>query len=256
MPPSGFTSGLSECSNPPTRFWKGVPMLHRTFFVLPLLFLLLACDAVSAHPSTSAPRTRDLGEYLRACDERHDAIDDWERKHERKIEDEWIDGRRGLLQSGAKLEQVEEEAQSMRRELSDNCEAKKPDPMGRDRPSSRATRDCIDADGMDKMRAEYRENKNRANQKYVGQRICLRGTVSGFSESTSVSYVNATIGDMVGLAQVKFDIGHSKGSAGGREWQAWMMSKSVGDTVEAECMVQQFWPPDIPTFWDCRRMGD
>ena len=128
VPPSGFTSGLSECSNPPTRFWKGVPMLHRTFFVLPLLFLLLACDAVSANPSTSAPRTRDLGEYTRACGERMDAINEWELKQERNIEDEWIDGRRGLMQSGAKLGRVEEEAQFMRQELRDNCEAKKPSP--------------------------------------------------------------------------------------------------------------------------------
>ena len=160
------------------------------------------------------------------------------------------------METGAKLGQIREEAQSMRRELGDNCEAKKPSPVGRGSPSSRATRDCVDEGGMDRMRAEYRENKNRANQKYVGQLICLRGTVSGFSESTNYSSVDATIGDMVGLAQVRFDIGHRKGSAGGREWQAWMLSKSVGDTVEAVCTVEQFWFPDTPTFRDCRRMGD
>ena len=58
-------------------------MLNRlpflVFLLFPLLFLLLACDAISANPSTSAPRTRDLVEYLRACDEKLDAIRDWER---------------------------------------------------------------------------------------------------------------------------------------------------------------------------------
>ena len=131
-------------------------MLNRRLpllFFVPLLFLL-ACDAVMAHPNTSAPRTRDLGEYTRACDERRDAIDDWERKQERKVEDEWIEGRRGLLQTGVKARRIGEEAQSMRQELRDNCEANKPS------PEIAAKRlgipGCINADALRNILAEFR----------------------------------------------------------------------------------------------------
>ena len=100
-------------------------------FLIPLLLAGLSCDAtsnlVSGKPDTSAPRaTNDINAFWEACDEREQSIDDWERDEERKIEDEWIDGERGLLQSGAKLERAKEDARAMRRELRSNCEAARP----------------------------------------------------------------------------------------------------------------------------------
>lgn len=102
---------------------------HRPFLRSPLLaailisplFLIIACDAVAGQPNTSASRTSDLGTHQRVCQERLDAIHDWERAQERQLEDEWIDGRRGIWQSAAKLEGIREEARSMQRELTDNC---------------------------------------------------------------------------------------------------------------------------------------
>ena len=218
----------------------------------PLVFSL-ACDAVTAGPNTSAPRTQNLEIYDRTCDERMDAIRDWEREQERKLEDEWIDERRGIWQSAAKLQQIKEEAHSMRRELRDNCEANKPTQgNGRSIPDGEDTRDCIGEDGMDDMRAEYRANKNRANQKYAGQRVCLRGTVRSFTEST----VNATIGNELGLNVARFSIGHQKDS-GDTGWEEWMLSKSVGDTIEAVCTVFRLRGPGYtPRFEDCQHTED
>ena len=162
------------------------------------------------------------------------------------------------METGAKLGQIREEAQSMRRELRRQLRGKEAKPRWVvEVSSSRATRDCVDEGGMDRYEGRV-PGKQEPGQSEVrrpanmptgdGQRILRKHQLR--------ASVDATIGDMVGLAQVRFDIGHRKGSAGGREWQAWMLSKSVGDTVEAKCIVQQFWPPDIPTFWDCRRTGD
>lgn len=105
-------------------------MLTRPLLLLfPLLILsipfLVACGSVSGltggKPSTSAPGASEPNEHYALCAERADAIDDWERRQARKIEDEWIDQKRGLLQSGAKFQRVQEEAREMRLDLQDNC---------------------------------------------------------------------------------------------------------------------------------------
>ena len=99
----------------------------RTFLPSLAVFVLLlvACGSVSGlpggKPSTSAPRTNDLSEHLDLCAKRVDAIYDWEREQARKIEDEWIDEKRGLWQSSAKLQRLQEEAYVMRADLQDNC---------------------------------------------------------------------------------------------------------------------------------------
>ena len=216
-------------------------------FLIPLLFAILACDAVGnvvgSKPSTSAPRTNNANDYARSCDEKEDAIRDWERDQERKVEDEWIDDKRGIWQTAAKVERIENEAKAMRRELRDNCKANEPG------------NDCIDADAMEDIRAEYQANENRANQKYVGQRMCLRGMVSGFSKSS----INAEVGDDRYFDAVSFSISPRKSSGGryvDKDWESWMMSKSVGDTVEAECTLHQFWYAGTPTFRNCKKLGD
>ena len=212
-------------------------MLHRTFFVLPLLFLLLACGAVSASPNTSAPITKNLGEYLRTCDERHDAIDDWERKQARNIEDEWIDGRRGLMQSGAKFGQVREEAQSMRQELRDNCEAKKPS------PEIAAKRlgipGCIDADALRNIRAEFRADASSAEEKYGGQRLCFQGEVTSVLgaaalEGTTMGSVSASVDGGPGFV-IPYYVKNGK-----RE--GWVGSASKGRVIKAECTVGRVSP--------------
>lgn len=81
--------------------------------VIPFLFPSpLACDLVEVSPSTSAARRRDPDRYAESCRENQDAIREWNRRETRRIEDEWVDGRRGLLQSGVKLERIQGEADS------------------------------------------------------------------------------------------------------------------------------------------------
>ena len=94
--------------------------------LIPLLVTLTACDSLpTGKPSTSAPSaTSDSASFWQSCEESGDAIDAWEDAQKEKIEDEWIDERRGLLQSLAKAEKVEEEADDMRRQLRKNCQAR------------------------------------------------------------------------------------------------------------------------------------
>ena len=107
------------------------------------LIMLAACDGLpTGKPSTSAPgATSDRASFWQSCDERRDGIDAWEREQKSKIEDEWIDERRGLLQSVAKAEKVESEAKEMRRQLRDNCQAKADQEFGGDEFPSRDYRD-------------------------------------------------------------------------------------------------------------------
>ncbi len=92
------------------------------------LLLAISCSAasgvVSGKPNTSAPRSsNDYTTFWQACDERRGKIDNWERDEMLKVEDEWIDGKRGIWQSATKIERIEEEADDMRSELANNCKA-------------------------------------------------------------------------------------------------------------------------------------
>ena len=110
-------------------------MLHRfwllLFLVAPFVLLsLLACDTVG-RPSTSAPSvTGDRDAFLRACSDRQQAIRDWESQQRDKLAEEWMEGDRGLLQSAAKMEKIEQEARDMRQTLDDNCRAKDDEEWG------------------------------------------------------------------------------------------------------------------------------
>ena len=97
------------------------------------VFTLLACSIPGGKPSTSAPRlTDDLDVFWEACNEKVGRVDGWEQREKRKVEDEWIDGKRGLWQSGAKIERIEEDADALRSTLRKNCgeRAKASEPSG------------------------------------------------------------------------------------------------------------------------------
>ena len=168
---------------------------------------------------------------------------------------EVVQGRMCRCASGKNLRSIAEIA--LGRSVMTQRKGAMPFGVSRSNTNSKRTRDCIDADDMDGICAEYRANEYRANQKYVGQRMCLRGTITDFSESTNYRNVNAEVGGDPPFGIARFSISHRKGSDGRDEdWESWMMSKSVGDVVEAECTVEKFWHPDIPTFRDCERMKE
>ena len=86
----------------------------------------VACGELGK-PSTSAPRADNIVELVQGCDERREKINEWELDQKRQAEGEWIDGRRDLLQSAAKFDQVEREARDMYSELQVNCQEKSKD---------------------------------------------------------------------------------------------------------------------------------
>ena len=97
-----------------------------TLLAIALVIFLTACDAFPiGKPSTSAPRSAgNMQEFWGACDDKEDAIREWVEREKDKLEDEWIDEKRGLIQSAAKLQKVEEEARALEDELMENCRAR------------------------------------------------------------------------------------------------------------------------------------
>ena len=216
------------------------------FFTVILLLLCSACNVgVGGKPSTSAPNTENLGDYLRACDEKREAIRDWESNQMRKIEDEWIEGERGILQSAAKGERIQEEATAMQNELRENCERNKPD-LGI------ASKDlgipgCVDADVIRDIEAEFEANQDKTKEKYVGQRLCVRGEVIGISEGTMQGTASVLV-RRKRLFDTEFQIKYMIRN-GQRESRA--TSLRQGRVIEAECTVRDVWDPVIMSFEDC-----
>ena len=98
-------------------------------FLMVILFLslmsaTLGCGVIGGKPSTSAPGGSNPAEILEACSEREGEIDAWEESQKEQVEDDFADGKRNLLQSVVKQEDIEEEARDLRQELRDNCQKK------------------------------------------------------------------------------------------------------------------------------------
>ena len=80
---------------------------------------------IGGKPSTSAPRGADgLTEFWESCEERERAIDDWEERKEISAAEDLIDGKITFLRLAVEIERINEEADTLRRDLSDNCKAK------------------------------------------------------------------------------------------------------------------------------------
>ena len=224
-------------------------MLNRqitAFFIAILLLLCSACNiGVGGKPSASAPNTGNLGDYLRACDEKMEAIRDWESNQMQEIEDEWIEGERGILQSAAKAERIEEEAIAMQNELRENCERNKPD-LGTAAKDLGIPR-CVDADVIRDIEAEFEASQDKTKEKYVGQRLCVRGEVIGISEGTMQGTASVLVRRKRNFDtefQIKYMI-----RDGQRE--SWATSLRQGTVVEAECTVRDVWDAVIMSFGDC-----
>ena len=136
--------------------------------------------------------------------------------------------------------------------------------------SSTESLDCIGPDGIREIRAAYAANHLRAEDTYIGERMCLRGAIGGFAEEELGAKVFVRVGE-----EVRFYLWHRSKSARGSEatdeekanwpgWRDWMMSSNVGDRVEAECRLKEFTPTKldpkrergIPLFTDCHRVVD
>lgn len=128
--------------------------------------------------------------------------------------------------------------------------------------------DCGGAEAIEEIRSEYAANHLRARETYVGQRLCLRGIISGIHENERYGGVTvaAAGGVEVGLAHLNRDEvrGSSEELNSWRAWRAWMMESSVGDAVTADCEITGFVPqedrprsaPGTPILKDCKRVVD
>ena len=94
---------------------------------------IFACGYVGSSPNTSAPGgDSSRYEFWQACQEREDRIDEWEQDQTRELEDKLIDGEITFMRGAVSLERIEEDARAMRRELTDNCEAKADQVFGKE----------------------------------------------------------------------------------------------------------------------------
>ena len=102
-------------------------MTRNTVFLFAVLFLiptLLACDVIGGKPNTSAPGADNINDLQRACQERRAAIDGWQDKEERKLEDEIGEGNNTVLGLMVKLDRIRQDAAEMKKELNNNCRVK------------------------------------------------------------------------------------------------------------------------------------
>ena len=125
------------------------------------------------------------------------------------------------------------------------------------------TPDCVGADGIEEIRAEYAANHIRAKETYVGQRICLRGAISDFYENGRNTSVEVTVGEEVDFLLEFFNRRSNVETYGEEEeeanWREWIMVSSVGDLVEADCWIEALTSteetsertPGIPMLTDC-----
>ena len=131
---------------------------------------------------------------------------------------------------------------------------------------------CVGAEAVRNIRAEYEANHIRAKDTYIGERMCLRGEISGFSEDERASRIGVKVGDDAGFSLAHINRDNRSGPAetaevelnSWRVWRVWMLESSVGDSVEAVCRIETFTPTKqdpkravgIPLFTDCQRVVD
>ena len=107
-----------------------------------------------------------------------------------------------------------------------------------DGPRANASSGCPGCDNVREIRDAYASNAIRAESKYDGQRVRIGGKVESFSGSGLHAYAqleNGVIIRRVGLGHVPFPSPAVQEEA--REWEEWLMSWDVGDTIEAECRI-------------------
>ena len=110
---------------------------------------------------------------------------------------------------------------------------------------------------------------SRAKETYIGQRICLKGKISGIHEGEKYAGVSVAVegGVEIGLGHVNREsvwVGPGEELNSWNVWRAWMLAISVGDTVEAECEIMALAPtkqqpkmaPGTPILEDCKRVVD
>ena len=92
------------------------------FLFLILSLSLLACDAIGGKPNPArAKGIDDPVEQRGVCSQIRSEISDWERRKIDDTDDAFLRGRKGLFEGARESEEVNAEANRMRRELDRHC---------------------------------------------------------------------------------------------------------------------------------------
>ena len=145
---------------------------------------------------------------------------------------------------------IEEEAEAMQDELQNNCERNKPD-WG-SAAEGLGIEGCVDADVMRGIRAEFEDNESKTVEKYVGQRLCVRGKITNITEGTMQGNASVLV-YKERLFNTTFPIRY--GIRNG-EREAWAKPIRKGKVIEAECTVRDVSDLDILSFEDCELIGE
>ena len=123
---------------------------------------------------------------------------------------------------------------------------------------------CID---FDAVAEEYEVNPIRAEEKYIDQRVRIRGGIATLSEreiqSAGTRIISVSLDNNTRF-QISDTIRRDNGDERFYEWRNWLLTKDIGDVIEVECRVtglasRQRNPdltPGTPLISDCDHVVD
>ena len=123
---------------------------------------------------------------------------------------------------------------------------------------------CVD---FDEVAEEYEVNPIRAEEKYVDERVRIRGGIATLNEreiaNADTRIISVSLDDGTRF-QISDTIRRDRGDERFYEWRNWLLTKDIGDVIEVECRVtglasRQRNPdltPGTPLISDCNRVVD
>ena len=105
---------------------------------------------------------------------------------------------------------------------------------------------CPGCSTVSEIRAAYAANPLRAENTYVGERMLIGGRVKFFGEHKGSGLIFARFENGARITQGRVDGGllPSTPSDEVREWREWLLSKSIGDVIQAECLIVSLASPE------------
>ena len=134
-----------------------------------------------------------------------------------------------------------------------------------------ASDDCSRCDSVSKIIDEYGVNPIRAQDTYTGERIRIRGKIKSLDERKWSSSPGLEAGRSISVALdngIGFGFQNMDSRTGDDaawyDWRNWLLSKNVGDEIEAECTIKMLASaerhpdrvPGTPIINDCNRVVD
>ena len=112
--------------------------VNRAAILITLLIIsvALSCGITGDAPSTPVPESASSSsEHQQGCGGVEGKVEEWERSEKRRLEEDVVIFRITMLQVSEGLEQIERDAEAMRQELLEECQAETKEPLLTDRDS-------------------------------------------------------------------------------------------------------------------------